>query len=124
MRACARTRHLAARAGIKTCVVSNFDTRLRPIMDGLGLSRLFDAIVISAEVGAEKPNPVIFEAACAVLGVKPWEAVHVGDDRRCAVPPPRPARAPLVCPSPYLSPSEAGGAGNGNTALAHAAQLA
>jgi len=37
----------------------------------------------SAEVGVEKPNPVIFEAACERLGCRPVETVHVGDDRRC-----------------------------------------
>ena len=31
---------------------------------------------------AEKPNPAIFEAAFDALGVRPAEAVHVGDDRR------------------------------------------
>jgi FMN phosphatase YigB (HAD superfamily) len=34
------------------------------------------------EVGAEKPSPVIFEAAVTQLGVAPAECVHVGDDRR------------------------------------------
>lgn len=34
------------------------------------------------QVGAEKPNPTIFEAACQELGVWPEECVHVGDDRR------------------------------------------
>ena len=33
-------------------------------------------------MGAEKPNPAIFLAACELLKVKPEEAVHVGDDRR------------------------------------------
>jgi HAD superfamily hydrolase (TIGR01549 family) len=36
-----------------------------------------------AEVGSEKPNPVIFEAACKALSLAPQEVVHVGDDRRC-----------------------------------------
>lgn len=55
---------------------------MRPILKDLGLDQLFDTIMISAEVGVEKPNPIIFEAACQELGVLPEEAVHVGDDRR------------------------------------------
>ena len=35
-------------AGIKTGVVSNFDTRLPGILDGLGISALFDSVTISA----------------------------------------------------------------------------
>lgn len=67
---------------IKTAVVSNFDTRLRRIMNDLGLTDLFDAIIISAEVGVEKPNPILFELACSELGIKPEVAIHLGDDRR------------------------------------------
>lgn len=48
------------------------------------MTRLFDEVLVSAEIGAEKPNPVIFEAACARLGVDPVEALVVGDDRRSA----------------------------------------
>ena len=69
-------------AGLRLAIVSNFDTRLRPILKGLGVDELFNSIVISAEVGVEKPNPLIFEVACQQLGVLPEEAVHVGDDRR------------------------------------------
>lgn len=69
-------------AGVKLAVCSNFDTRLRPLLDSLGVGGLFDAVVVSAEVGAEKPSPVIFEAAVRALGVGPAECVHVGDDRR------------------------------------------
>eukprot|EP00887_Chlorella_sp_A99_P004694 scaffold4.g4694.t1 len=64
-------------AGMRIALVSNFDTRLRRIMAEMGLNRLFDAVV-----EAEKPNPRIFEAACAALGLPPEACVHVGDDRR------------------------------------------
>lgn len=73
-----------AGAGIRTALVSNFDTRLRRILRELGADGLFDALAISAEVGAEKPNPVLFGAACAALGLPPEQCVHVGDDRRWA----------------------------------------
>nr|CAD1833447.1 unnamed protein product [Ananas comosus var. bracteatus] len=70
------------KAGVKTAVVSNFDTRLRPVLQALKCDRWFDAVAVSAEVAAEKPNPTIFLKACEFLGVEPEEAVHVGDDRR------------------------------------------
>lgn len=34
------------------------------------------------QVEAEKPNPQIFHHTCEHLGVEPWQAIHVGDDRR------------------------------------------
>jgi REG-2-like HAD superfamily hydrolase len=70
------------KAGVKVAVVSNFDTRLRPLLRALICDHWFDAVVVSAEVAAEKPNPTIFLKACDLLGVKPEDAVHVGDDRR------------------------------------------
>ncbi|KAB1222228.1 N-acylneuraminate-9-phosphatase [Morella rubra] len=70
------------KAGVKLGVVSNFDTRLRPLMRALNCDHWFDAVAVSAEVEAEKPNPTIFLKACDLLGVKPEDAVHVGDDRR------------------------------------------
>ncbi|KAL3841293.1 hypothetical protein ACJIZ3_025884 [Penstemon smallii] len=69
-------------AGVKLAVVSNFDTRLRPLLRALKCDHWFDAVAVSAEVEAEKPNPVIFLKACELLGVQPEDAVHVGDDRR------------------------------------------
>ena len=38
--------------------------------------------LINLQVAAEKPNPTIFLKACDLLGVKPEETVHIGDDRR------------------------------------------
>lgn len=69
-------------SGVKLAVVSNFDTRLRPLLRALNCDHWFDAVAVSAEVEAEKPNPTIFLKACELLGVKPEDAVHVGDDRR------------------------------------------
>jgi len=69
-------------AGVKLAVVSNFDTRLRPILQSLNCLSCFDAVAVSAEVEAEKPNPTIFLKACELLHVEPADAVHVGDDRR------------------------------------------
>lgn len=65
--------------GLKLGVVSNWDTRLRRICGGLGLDRLVDFIVISAEAGVRKPDPRIFEEALRRAGVGAAEALHVGD---------------------------------------------
>ncbi|KAK6124669.1 hypothetical protein DH2020_041591 [Rehmannia glutinosa] len=70
------------KAGVKVAIVSNFDTRLRPLLRALKCDHWFDAVAVSAEVEAEKPNPMIFLKACEFLGVQPEDAVHVGDDRR------------------------------------------
>ncbi|MBA3882936.1 MAG: HAD-IA family hydrolase [Chthoniobacterales bacterium] len=61
-------------------VVSNFDGRLRMVLEQLGISRYFGDVVISSEVGADKPDPFIFERAAELAGVPPDEALHVGDD--------------------------------------------
>ncbi|THG18670.1 hypothetical protein TEA_012328 [Camellia sinensis var. sinensis] len=50
-------------AGVKLAVVSNFDTRLRKVLKELNVVDLFDAVVISSEVGYEKPDAQIFKAA-------------------------------------------------------------
>ena len=64
-------------------IVSNFDGRLRAILAGLGLAGRFEHIVLSSEVGADKPDPWIFQRALALAGVAPEEALHIGDDPRC-----------------------------------------
>lgn len=61
-------------------VVSNFDGRLRMVLEHLGISKYFPEVVISSEVGADKPDPFIFQRAAELAGVLPNEALHVGDD--------------------------------------------
>lgn len=75
-------RELLARcrsAGVRTAVVSNWDTRLRPLLDALELTPCFDFLAISAEVGAEKPDPELVHAALRALHVAPHQAVLIGD---------------------------------------------
>nr|CAD1826425.1 unnamed protein product [Ananas comosus var. bracteatus] len=69
-------------AGVKLAVVSNFDTRLRKLLKDLNVVDLFDAIIISSEVGYEKPAPEIFQTALEKLGPEAAKAVHVGDDEK------------------------------------------
>lgn len=65
--------------GLRLGVISNWDTRLRRIVEETGLTELVDFILISAEAGVRKPYPEIFERALENAGVQPDEAVHVGD---------------------------------------------
>jgi putative hydrolase of the HAD superfamily len=60
-------------------VISNFDSRLFNILDGFGIARFFDPIVISTQAGAAKPEQGIFTQALARAGVLAEEALHVGD---------------------------------------------
>jgi hypothetical protein len=60
-------------------VVSNFDSRVLRILDGLDLSRWFSSVTLSSQVGATKPAPAIFVRALAQHGVDPSQALHVGD---------------------------------------------
>ncbi len=66
---------------LRLAVVSNWDDRLGPLLERLGLSKYFEAIVISCDVGFTKPSPVIFEHTAKKLGVPPEEILHVGDSR-------------------------------------------
>jgi len=70
----------AAACGYKLGLVSNFDTRLRPLLHELRLAQHFGALVVSAEEGVEKPDGRLFELAAARLNVPLAECLHVGDD--------------------------------------------
>jgi FMN phosphatase YigB (HAD superfamily) len=71
-------RALAAH-GLKLAVVSNWDVALRDHLSRLGLAKLVDAVVTSAEAGAPKPAPDIFRLALERLGAEAARTVHVGD---------------------------------------------
>jgi putative hydrolase of the HAD superfamily len=69
---------LAAR-GIRLGVISNWDERLRPLLERLDLIRHFAAVAISSELGSRKPVPEIFRRAAAMLGLPSQAILHVGD---------------------------------------------
>lgn len=68
--------------GFELGIVSNFDTRLFPVIRGLGIDRLFDTVTISSMARAAKPAAKIFEVALEKHAVDPDEAMHVGDSLR------------------------------------------
>jgi haloacid dehalogenase superfamily, subfamily IA, variant 1 with third motif having Dx(3-4)D or Dx(3-4)E/REG-2-like, HAD superfamily (subfamily IA) hydrolase len=61
-------------------VISNFDGRLRFILEHLGISKYFACVFVSSEIGADKPHPEIYRCALNLMNLKPNEALHVGDD--------------------------------------------
>jgi putative hydrolase of the HAD superfamily len=61
-------------------VVSNFDGRLRFILQHLGASKFFRHVFISSELGADKPHPEIYRRALKFIRREPDEVLHVGDD--------------------------------------------
>ncbi|MBO1416384.1 HAD family hydrolase [Streptomyces sp. FH025] len=71
------------RRGVPVAVVSNIGWDLRPVFRAHGLDELVDTFVLSFEVGAQKPDPVIFETAAGRLGLAPADLLMVGDDRTC-----------------------------------------
>jgi putative hydrolase of the HAD superfamily len=69
-----------AAADLKLAIISNWDDRLRPLLQALNLARYFEPIIISCEVGCQKPSRQIFQATAERLGVTTSEILHVGDD--------------------------------------------
>jgi HAD superfamily hydrolase (TIGR01509 family) len=67
------------RLGLRLAVVSNWDVALAGYLGQLGLAPRFETIVTSAEAGASKPDPRIFELALERLRVPPERALHIGD---------------------------------------------
>ena len=61
-------------------VVSNFDGRLRMILEHLGISKFFTHVFVSSEIGADKPDPEIFRRALKFIDLAPGQVLHAGDD--------------------------------------------
>ena len=70
----------ALRPRFDLAVVSNFDGRLRMILEHLGVSKFFSHVFLSSELGADKPDPLIYQRVLNLLRLAPNETLHVGDD--------------------------------------------
>ncbi|MGI8631552.1 MAG: HAD family hydrolase [Solirubrobacterales bacterium] len=66
-------------AGVATCLVSN--SWGSGLYDELPMAELFDATVISGEVGMHKPRPEIYELSAQRVGHAPSACVFVDDLR-------------------------------------------
>lgn len=66
--------------GIQAGILSNWDPRLRQVLAGFDWVGSLGAVVISEEVGAEKPDPRIFRKAEQAGGWRAEDCALIGDD--------------------------------------------
>ena len=66
--------------GVVLGIISNWDSRLIPTLENIGLASYFDFILPSALIGSAKPDKKIFEEALRLSGVAPHQACHIGDE--------------------------------------------
>ena len=65
--------------GLRLAAVSNSDGSAEAVLIATGLREWFEAVIDSHHVGFSKPDPRLFDAARAVLGVEASNVAHVGD---------------------------------------------
>jgi putative hydrolase of the HAD superfamily len=69
------------RAGLRLGVLTNGPSDLqRGKLERLGFLPLVDAVAISEEIGAAKPEPAAYAAAAELLGLPPAALAMIGDD--------------------------------------------
>lgn len=61
-------------------LVSNWDASCRKVLEKNGLLSLLDPVVVSWEIGVEKPDRRIFERALSLCAETPEECLYVGDN--------------------------------------------
>jgi putative hydrolase of the HAD superfamily len=68
-------------SGIRTGIITNGDAAFQSAkVEAVGLA--VEHLVASGSLGYAKPDPRIFQHACALFGVPPADAVYVGDRLR------------------------------------------
>ncbi|MEP6994358.1 MAG: HAD family hydrolase [Acidobacteriota bacterium] len=100
-------------------VVSNFYGNLQAICSGTSIGRYVDVAVDSEAVGAEKPDPRIFQAALSALDTDAGRAVFVGD----SLPRDMAGARGLGMPHVWLQPGATHGCCPGDAVIASLAEL-
>jgi putative hydrolase of the HAD superfamily len=75
----AETLSALEKRGMVLSVISNFDSRLIGILEGLGAAPWFEHIFVSSRVGYAKPDRQIFHTALERHSLKAGDALHIGD---------------------------------------------
>lgn len=68
-----------AASGYELGIISNFEPWLQTLLAELDLLDYFSHLIISGNVGVEKPHPRIFELALSLAGTEASRSAHVGD---------------------------------------------
>jgi len=68
------------RNGYGIGLISNWDRTAANVLDRTGIKPLLDHVVVSSEVGIEKPDRRIFELALEQTRLSPTECLYVGDN--------------------------------------------
>lgn len=65
--------------GHKLALITNCSTETAAPLERLGLAEFFDAMALSCDLRAAKPDPAIYQYALDKLGLDPRTVVYVGD---------------------------------------------
>lgn len=72
--------HKLKKDGHRLGIISNWDHSAKHLLEFHGLIDYFDNIIISSEVGVEKPSKEIFELAFKHGKTKSEESIYIGDN--------------------------------------------
>lgn len=65
--------------GFRIGIISNFAPTLKAILEAKGILHDFDPVIVSTEVGLEKPDPAIFQLALNRAGLEAKDILYIGD---------------------------------------------
>jgi putative hydrolase of the HAD superfamily len=67
------------RFGFRTAIISDCGPELPVFLPSLPIAPHVETCVFSIDIGHRKPEPIMYETACARLGVEPAQCLYIGD---------------------------------------------